>query len=39
VIATGIFAAGAIEKIALHPLIGRRCQSGLPVKEPDRRCR
>jgi hypothetical protein len=37
VVAAGVLAAGTLEQIAHHPLIGRRRQSGLPVKEPDRR--
>jgi hypothetical protein len=37
VVAAGVGAPGAFEQIAHHPLVGRRRQPGLPMKEPDRR--
>jgi hypothetical protein len=38
VIAAGVFAPGALEQVADHPLVGRRRQPPLEMKEPDGRC-
>jgi hypothetical protein len=36
-IATGVFAPGALEQIPDHALVGRRREPRFPMKEPDRR--